>query len=53
MGDGASELRVGCDPGYRLYFTRRGEQIVLLLAGGSKRTQAPDIKAVKAMAATP
>ena len=51
MGDGASELRVDCGPGFRRYFTRRGEQIVLLLPGGSKRTQAADIKAAKAMAA--
>ncbi|MCC6870134.1 MAG: type II toxin-antitoxin system RelE/ParE family toxin [Burkholderiales bacterium] len=51
VGDGVSELRVDYGPGYRLYFTRRGEQVVVLLAGGGKRTQAADIKAAKAMAA--
>ncbi len=51
VGDGVSELRVDYGPGYRLYFTRRGERVVVLLAGGGKRTQAADIKAAKAMAA--
>ena len=39
-----SELRIDYGPGYRLYFTRRGSRIILLLCGGDKRTQAKDIK---------
>lgn len=44
VGGDVSELRVNYGPGYRLYFTRRGDQIVVLLAGGDKRTQAADIR---------
>lgn len=43
VGDGVSELRWHIGPGYRVYFTRRGEQIVLLLAGGDKSGQSKDI----------
>lgn len=39
-----SELRIDYGPGYRLYFTRRGAKVILLLCGGDKRTQAADIK---------
>lgn len=39
-----SELRIDYGPGYRLYFTRRGRTMILLLCGGDKRTQAADIK---------
>jgi putative addiction module killer protein len=42
-------LRIDYGPGYRIYFTRRGPLIVLLLCGGDKSTQAKDIK--KAIAA--
>jgi putative addiction module killer protein len=44
VGDGVSELRVHYGPGYRVYFTRSGKELVVLLAGGDKRTQAKDIK---------
>ena len=44
VGEGVSELRVDYGPGYRVYFTRRGKQLILLLAGGDKRTQDRDIK---------
>jgi putative addiction module killer protein len=44
VGEGVSELRVDYGPGYRVYFTRREKQLILLLAGGDKRTQDRDIK---------
>ena len=43
VGSGVSEMRVDHGPGYRLYFTRRGSLLVIILAGGTKRTQAGDI----------
>ncbi len=42
--DGVWELRVDIGPGYRVYYTLEGKTIVLLLCGGSKRTQAADVK---------
>ena len=50
VGEGVSELRIDYGPGYRVYLTRIGSQIVLLLAGGTKRTQQKDIERAKAMA---
>lgn len=44
VGEGVSELRIDYGPGYRVYFTRRGTELLILLAGGSKRSQAADIK---------
>ena len=44
VGEGVSELRINYGPGYRVYFTMRGRTVVILLAGGEKRTQATDIK---------
>lgn len=44
VGEGVSELRIDCGPGYRVYFTRRRDELVILLAGGDKSTQAADIK---------
>ena len=41
--DGVWELRVDLGPGYRIYYSQSGKEIVLLLCGGSKRTQASEI----------
>lgn len=40
---GLSELKIDVGPGYRVYYTRRGDRLLLLLAGGDKATQAKDI----------
>lgn len=47
VGEGVFELRVDCDPGYRVYFARRGNKVVLLLVGGGKSTQQSDIAKAK------
>jgi putative addiction module killer protein len=44
VGEGVSELRIDYGPGYRVYFSKRGPSVVILLAGGDKRTQASDVK---------
>jgi putative addiction module killer protein len=50
VGEGVSELRIDYGPGYRIYFVRRGQEIVFLLCGGNKATQTRDIKAAKSLA---
>lgn len=50
VGAGVSELRIDYRPGYRVYFTQRGAELVVLLAGGDKSTQDNDIKAAVALA---
>ena len=50
VGGGVGELRIHTGPGYRIYFVRRGELLVVLLSGGDKSSQAADIERAKAMA---
>lgn len=50
VGDGVHELRMTFGPGYRVYFTRRGERIILLLCGGDKGSQSRDIVQAKWLA---
>jgi putative addiction module killer protein len=44
VGEGVSEMRIDYGPGYRVYFKKQGREVVILLAGGDKRTQSADIK---------
>lgn len=47
VGGGLSELKIDFGPGYRVYFGRRGEELVVILGGGDKSSQDRDIKAAK------
>ena len=52
VGEGVSELRIHYGPGYRVYFQKRRNTIIVLLCGGDKSTQAKDIKTAKHLADT-
>jgi putative addiction module killer protein len=49
IGGGVSEMRIDSGPGYRIYYSRRGEIVYLLLVGGDKSTQARDIQHAKTL----
>jgi putative addiction module killer protein len=44
VGEGVSELRIDYGPGYRVYYKKQGQTVVILLAGGDKRAQSRNIK---------
>jgi len=52
VGQGVSELRIEYGPGYRVYFLRAGDRLVLLLTGGDKSTQDADIRTAHSVART-
>ncbi|NVE00615.1 type II toxin-antitoxin system RelE/ParE family toxin [Massilia sp. BJB1822] len=52
VGGGVSEMRIDCGPGYRVYYTIRDRQLLLLLVGGDKSSQSKDIQLAYALAAS-
>lgn len=51
VGQGMSEMRIDYGPGYRVYFVQRGDALIVVLAGGNKKSQSKDIElALKAAA---
>ncbi len=51
VGHGISELRIDSGPGYRIYFQKKGNTVIVLLCGGDKSTQAKDIATAKRLLA--
>jgi putative addiction module killer protein len=50
VGQSVAELRIDVGPGYRVYFVRQGQTVIVLLAGGDKSTQATDIRKAQRLA---
>jgi putative addiction module killer protein len=50
VGEGVSEMRIDYGPGYRVYFKRTGRTVIVLLAGGDKRSQSRDIRVALTLA---
>ncbi|MCA1456818.1 type II toxin-antitoxin system RelE/ParE family toxin [Bradyrhizobium sp. BRP22] len=50
VGGGVNEMQIDYGPGYRVYFTKRGKTVVILLRGGDKKTQKRDVETAKRMA---
>ena len=51
VGAGVSEMRIDVGPGYRLYFARRGDRLIVLLCGGDKSSQQKDIREATSLVA--
>jgi putative addiction module killer protein len=50
LGQGISELKIDVGPGYRVYYLRRGDELIILLAGGDKSSQQRDIELAHSLA---
>lgn len=50
VGEGVSEMRIDYGPGYRIYYKKMGQKVIVLLAGGGKSTQSKDIKTATRLA---
>jgi putative addiction module killer protein len=50
LGGGLAEMKIDHGPGYRVYYARRGQELILLLCGGDKSTQSRDTARARAIA---